>query len=475
MKIAILLGVSKYDNISDLAGCEHDITAVHSMLQAGKSYDLIECIDQNATGLETKKHLTSLFSKLENEPVEELFFYFTGHGLYHQDDFYYLLSDFDDGKKRQTSLQNSEIDNLIRTIKPELVIKVIDACQSGVSYIKGEDKRLETYYKATTSGFKKCYFFHSSMTNQYSYQNKDLSDFTKSFIESVFRCEKQEIRYKDIIDYISDYFEDVTQQTPFFVTQAAFTEHFITCSALVKSSISRFLPLFEKEQSPSKEPSTKEEESLLEKVRKDAEQYATEEEVKQLLNSIKEKIQSKDLSTELSDLYDVSFYTAGLAELPNGIKIGNWLSENTNDFFAAPTYDEVSYEEEVGSSRIAISIADMMRPKRTVTKYRKVLKGFELSVDVPYKSLYYSLKPAYPNLPYYVFILTFMMSKREIKFFYTTTNYQEKNWKDRDINKNFNWNSVVFKIKDNESVIQFVNSSIEEFNKFVLETIVKNF
>jgi hypothetical protein len=135
---------------------------------------------------------------------------------------------------------------MIKSIKPRMVTKIIDACQSGVSYIKGNTNVVEKYYAKTTDSFEKCYFMHSSMTSQYSYQNDDLSDFTKSILESINTNNKDSIRYKDIIDYVSDEFEKSTEQTPFFITQADHTERFINSSPEIQKALNKYVIKVEK-------------------------------------------------------------------------------------------------------------------------------------------------------------------------------------------------------------------------------------
>lgn len=182
MRKAILIGISEYLNCDNLPGCLNDVKAVYEILQASREFDEIKIFERKVNSNDLKNSLSQLFTDWKGKQINELFFYFSGHGSFDNNEFYYLLSDFDENKKRQTTLQNLEIDNMIKSISPILVTKVIDACQSGVSYIKGNGNNVEKYYHRTKESFNKCYFLHSSMTNQYSYVDNELSDFTKSFI-----------------------------------------------------------------------------------------------------------------------------------------------------------------------------------------------------------------------------------------------------------------------------------------------------
>src|SRR5258706_2638330 len=132
MNIAIIIGVSIYSNSNNnLPGCKNDADAINQILKKSDKYDDILYINNNETSAKTKELLSNYILDSKGNVINELLFYYSGHGEFGNDEFYYVLSDFDSKKKNQTSLQNSEIDDLIRTLSPELVIKVIDACQSG--------------------------------------------------------------------------------------------------------------------------------------------------------------------------------------------------------------------------------------------------------------------------------------------------------------------------------------------------------
>jgi hypothetical protein len=43
--------------------------------------------------------LPKIFSELKGKSIDELFFYFSGHGSFINDEFYYILSDFAEMRK----------------------------------------------------------------------------------------------------------------------------------------------------------------------------------------------------------------------------------------------------------------------------------------------------------------------------------------------------------------------------------------
>lgn len=476
MRIGILIGVSEYKNCTALPGCNNDISAIADVLEISKEFDDIRTFSKKVESSKIKSELSKLFSEWKGNNIEEIFFYFSGHGNFFQNEFYYLLSDFDETQRRQTSLQNSDIDNMMKSISPKMVTKVIDACQSGVSYIKGNTNVIEKYYSKTTESFEKCYFLHSSMTNQYSYQNDELSDFTKSFLESISINKKPSIRYKDIIDYISDQFEKSTEQTPFFITQADHTESFLNSSPELQEVINKYI-----KKSKIESEATKEEiviyDSYIDKIKKDAELYSNQEEVEKLLQKIKDLIEKTVLKTELKEVYNLkSNFEPNLRLLPKVILIGKWLEDNPNDFFAKPEYERVSYQEEdVNYNVLTFSISNMLRGNKMVTKYKNELIGFEQFLDLPFNYVLIEFAPLYPNLIQYAYILTFVISKKDIKFFNAFTSYKDKDWTRKSINENFKWQSSDFLIKNEDKIINHIRENLDETENNLLKIIKQKF
>jgi hypothetical protein len=473
MRIAILIGVSKYDTHDDLPGCAKDAAAMQAMLKASQTFDQVECFDKDTNAAQLKADLSNIFRQLKGQSIDELLFYFSGHGMYHIGDFYYALTDFDDSTIRQTSLQNSEIDNQIKSLGPKLVVKIIDACQSGVAYIKGKEE-IRSYYEKSIGGFENCYFMHSSMSNQSSFGTANISAFTGSILSAVVNTTQTEIRYKHVIDYVSDEFEGNTRQTPFFVAQADHTEVFLPVTTIVKQAIGKFIKSAPKVRKPAVTKTQETKQPLLDRVKKDAEDYATHEETKTLLNGLQVLLESAVSDQELAGLYEKQVHASDVNELPKKLFIGRWLQQNIHEYFAVPTFTEETYEEEIAQP-IFMSIAQMMRPNRTAIRHRQVLTGYDLTAEVPFKCIYINFRPLYPNLPHYSAMITFIFSKKEIRFFHALVAYKERSWTTREISTDFDWETTTFQLKDVESIKAFMNKCFNDFSRFVLETIRKKF
>ncbi len=241
MNLAILIGVRHYkEKENDLPACKNDVEVMNSILALSKRFEGILYIGPDADSAAVKKGIVDFVDEHRNQVNDQVFFYFTGHGDFFNGEFYYLLSDFEKSRRKQTALENSELDNLLRSLKAKLVVKIVDACHSGVQYVK-EEGVIKKYFDDTKSSFASCYFMFSSNVTQPSYQSEHFSDFTQSFINAIRDFKSDDIRYKDIIDSISDDFEGNTEQTPFFVTQGDFTHRFIHIDSEVRNFLSQLL------------------------------------------------------------------------------------------------------------------------------------------------------------------------------------------------------------------------------------------
>lgn len=462
MRIAILIGISEFDNCEDLKGCDNDIKAIHEIIQTSNQFDEIKIYKDRVDSSTLKAELAEFFSDLKGKTIEEVFFYFSGHGNFYNKEFYYLLSDYNEHSRKQTSLQNSEIDNLIKSIKPKMVTKIIDACQSGVSYVKGENN-VEKYYNKTAESFEKCYFMHSSLINQFSYQDDNLSDFTKSFLSSLKSTTKSNIRYKDIIDYISDEFERSTEQTPFFVTQADYTETFINSSVDINNLIDKYIPLEKVDDAEIiKEDFTETKElSYIDKIKKEAEEFSNKEDTEDLINEIKDTIEGISLKTDLDQLYEIDYaFEYNTLHIPKTISIGAWLEDNKHNYFAKPYYKISTYKEEVAPNPFG-SLLSRMQQNKTVTREKKELNGFKNTFELPHSYATIKYKPKYPNIKQFAIFITYLVSKKDIKIFYGFTDYNEGNWTNKSVNLNFKWSSSDFKIINKKEILSFIKNLIE--------------
>ena len=268
---------------------------MEAILRTSGKFEDILYLSETTDSVFVKNKIIEFCNKHKTSSVDDLVFYYSGHGLFDGDEFYYPLSDFEKDKIRQTSLQNTELDQLLKAVAPKLTVKIVDACNSGTLYIK-KDETFEKLIKVSSGNFNKCYFMFSSQQDQFSYQDKKLSYFTATIIDAVLKHSGASIRYKDLIDFISDAFASRTDQNPLFVTQADFTEIFCDLSPELKKLLtdmkleSTVEDTTGKEQKPS---------SLVEIIAKQAAEYSTEQEAHQSLNLLFDHIKSRVKDSEI--------------------------------------------------------------------------------------------------------------------------------------------------------------------------------
>lgn len=451
MNIGIVIGVSEYKNENNLPGCKNDCEIIFNILEKTDKFDEILKINDNEPSQLVKEKLTSFIDKFDDQKIEEIFYFYSGHGEFYNDEFYYLMSDYDFNKRKQSTIENNELDNYFKSLNPELVIKIIDACQSGKNYIKNVEN-VEKYFKEKNNQFKNCYFLNSSLYNQNSYIYGNISEFTFSFINSLKNHTATEIRYKDIIDFIADDFEKNTEQTPFFVVQANYREKFCT----LNSTLVEYLKSVEK-TSTIAVPSKDFDSTLISKIKKEADYFITKETSAQILDTLKENIEQYSLPNELSEIFDLSinFYDNYDAIAKKKI-IGDWLIENPKQFYATPKYDRV-IDKENTPDRYLSPLYNSVRLAGTLfedsnIKYKKVLSGFELDVDVPYKTICLNFLSKFPNINSYTCRIVFLISNKQLRFFYFITNFEEKNWDDKYLNHEFDWVTANYDFKNIDNI-----------------------
>ena len=386
-----------------------------------------------------------------------MFFYYTGHGDFFKNEFYYLLSDFEEKKRRQTSLENSEVDNWIRVLEPELTIKIVDACRSGLSYVK-ENKIIEQYLEKSKGHFKNCYFMFSSKLDQSSYQDESLSFFTRSFVKSLLNYSSQVIRYKDIIDFISDEFEGMEGQTPFFVVQADFTERFCLINKNIRELASNVSLKINTIESTS-DTRVLDNKQLVKIVADDAKNYLKKEEIIELLIKVKEAIKNHKYCPDLLDLYKIeSDFDDFYSPTPNLNIIGEWLVQNPNKYFAKVIRN---YFHSVGGALRVGFINENNLP----------IKGFDITASLPYKRIQIISVPKYPNISKCNCTIVFLLSKSTIHFFYFFSTYLETDWNEMTLNKDILWKNIEIQLGNKQEVFNTISKILQEYSMWVFDSI----
>ncbi len=481
MRVALIIGVSTYASAGNLPGCAADVAVIAALIKGSNRFDRILELSDGAPSSNIKARLVSFFSDLEGQEVAEFFFYFTGHGEFFNDELYYLLGDYIPSKRNQTSLQNAELDNLIRNLRPDLTVKVVDACQSGVQYIK-EPGSLQKYLESKREGFSSCYFMFSSHTNEYSYQDPNgLSHFTLSYLESVMYHSGTSIRYKDIIDYISDAFASDANQTPFFVIQGKNTEIFSDLTEEFKTSLishmsTRGQKSGDKSDSPASTTS-----KLVEIIKAEASHYCTKERLFEALNLIRDELPSYQYLSDLGQLYDVKvqFLESRPLDLPDVSSIGRWIDEFGADYFAVAEALTRRVEEEIVDTTATnyqmLRIQGKDLPKKKVIRDKRTVSGYLLTQDINYQIIEIYFESKFENLASCVAFIAPIFSKRHLRFFLNLCPLKESNWDTRSVLSLNKWSTDLTEYHSDEEVRRWLSNFISRIEAQIMEPLRARF
>ena len=217
--LAVLVGNSTYRTLPRLDCCVADVEAMSVLLEATQKYDkVIKLENLAADGL--KSSLRSNLDGVEN--LDELFLYFTGHGFQNESDFYFCATNFDSKRPNETGVSATELHTFLKLAQAALVVKVIDACNSGTQLIKAGEGWLQS-----KDGFRNIIQIASCLDTQNSLTGDPISLFTEKFRSAALRKLDGIVYYTDIIDTLRDEFLSNNLQTPFFVSQHTGREQFV--------------------------------------------------------------------------------------------------------------------------------------------------------------------------------------------------------------------------------------------------------
>ena len=197
--LAILVGNVEYRTQSRLACCHDDVVAMKQLLEETGKFAEIDSIE-DASADELKTRIREALRKVPSPG--ELFFYFTGHGFQQDGTFFFCATDFEPKIPNQTGLSSQALYDLLRTSNAELVVTVIDACQSGSLLIK-DSTPLTLQFKQGLTNFIQ---IASCLGSQETLTGDPISYFTKKFRDAALRKEDGTVYYSDIVDFLRDEF-----------------------------------------------------------------------------------------------------------------------------------------------------------------------------------------------------------------------------------------------------------------------------
>jgi len=353
MNLAIVIGVENYisDEYENLPACKNDANTIKDVIEDVKDIEKVLFFNNSELAKDVKRKINAFVKKYQEKDINELFFYFTGHGkrcIQEKDrdinDFLYILHDFDSKKQRSTSLSNSDLDNWAKTLSPKLFVKIVDACFSGTQYIKGEtDEKLNFEKSAKKYSLNDIHFWFSSRENQKSLADENLSKFTESILLAITEFEG-ETRYREIKDFIADDFDGKKIAKPYFIDQSNNTEKFGIITKNTHEIVNKVLyGELNNKNLTSKEIEEKKSSIFDLAIQKSDKLCFSEKTLVQFMKDFNKNISSWD--SDFENIYEIKITIDDSVYIPNRSQIREWLAKNKSyNYFAEPNYKEKKYE-----------------------------------------------------------------------------------------------------------------------------------
>lgn len=302
--VAVVLGNAQYQSLKRLACCEADVEAMKALLEATGKYEKITAVvDADADRM--KEAVRETVS--DDSPIDEVFFYFSGHGTQIESEFYFCGTGFDSTRPNETGLSTTDLHVLLRAVNPKLVVKVVDACNSGTSLIKAD----EAFGRVTKGGLEGFIQIASCLDSQFSLTGDPLSRFTQSFCTAALRKPEGAVFYTDLVSSLRDNYLADTYQTPHFVSQGSGREIFVEDARRLTKFREQFdgkwREAVEPEEDVGDEQSAEDHHASMLRLMADADaKFATPESAKGFIDALFDGIIERVKSSEFTDFFDVS-------------------------------------------------------------------------------------------------------------------------------------------------------------------------
>jgi len=147
---AIAIGINHYNNLPPLEYAQRDAQSMENFFRQEAGFEEVFLFTKDSPAIptstvpiptqptygEVRRFLRSQFEEPLLEPGDNLWFFFSGHGLRYDNHDYLLLSDTDPGDVEYTALSINYITQRLRRSGADNVVLLLDACRNQGS--KGE-------------------------------------------------------------------------------------------------------------------------------------------------------------------------------------------------------------------------------------------------------------------------------------------------------------------------------------------------
>ncbi len=472
MKIALIVGVSEYGRITSLPSCKRDAEAIESLLDETQDFEHRLCLSGALPAQTTKAQILSFLDKFRGQSVSQAIFYFSGHGTIQDGDLLYLLSDFDEERPRQTSLENKEIDNWLRDLGPEVAIKITDCCHSGMPYVK-DGNSVESAIARSKGQFSACYFLAASQSDEVTYAGDTFSEFTEHILRGLSQRPQGTIRYKDLADTVLDSYKANSSQRPYIVQQGGMRDVFFEQT---DETLALLKKLVTPEPAPQPEPTFEEplvRRSLREAIEEEVKGMITSKTAEACLSAIKQAIDSFRVDEELKEVYELrnNFSNAWEAGIANEEAIGKWLKRHGDNIFGEAIVEEVK-------TKVPYHLLNPMEaniyPWGKIDSKREIT-GIRVTADMEYDFIRSSLEPKYHNLSKYESAFLLLWSWHEAVLFSYITPLRPTSWNQHQEPDQIGWKVSRFSSSKLAGAEALIIGTLRQMEKLARETLHQRF
>ena len=436
-RVAILIGVSSYDNMSDLPATTNDVLGMRDLLEATGRFAEILTLSDRCIAADLRKNVPAWLEKQRKKDIDQAFFYFAGHGAAAENHSLYFTSDYEESQLHNTSLSGSIVDDWLRVLAPRLAVKVIDSCNSGHRHIRAAigppAQKLPE--------FRDVIFFSSSSEEQSSREDGHMGDFTRALMRVISTKKDGSLPYMEILIGLRDEFED-RDQSPRLTSSDIETHEFCVMNREVRSVAKKYTELGreetgEAETGPSSDSASSQSSQtdtpydVVEGLRQEAETYFTQTEAAGILQVFRNVIDDSELLPKLAEVYILEKAFSG---------------GDTIDYSDPPYDDELAAEDEVGRllkrpeysgyfarpdetepQRLQPSAAILMDPYAKREIPARVV-GFVTTASVDFDRVRIRAVAQIPSAQSYELGLFFLWSKKVLTIMAYTCKLEEPDW-----------------------------------------------
>lgn len=400
------------------------------VLVATGKYDDIQLVTAQTTASQVKDSLRQFFGKYQSPcVVEEAFVYFSGHGFY-QNDAFLCCSDYDSNRPATTSISNAELDDLLRSVNPEVAIKVIDACHSGSLYIKDASASFESALKKSTLNSFIC--MASSKQDQPSFASLTESFFTAKWIESALAKDAGHVLYRDIQAALADAFISNPEQTPFFVNQGTGLEVFSQVTERMKE-----LNAHLSNSIPAEKPVADITKLLDQEIMQRDKQFVPQAQVFKATEESKIKLSSENVTDPIvKKFYKKSVKADGkLVSIPEARSVATFAEDQSwsKRYFVKVNFEEYKARslKDVSAFIGAMGISRLLAPRSdsdyvVQTKLRP--GSLEVTETLPLELAELSFTSTHPSLAAFQIYIGVVHSLTEVMVLSSTVRLKQKGW-----------------------------------------------